>query len=101
MQLPETGRTIHYTEMPAPPPDSPIYREWQTFRRELPRLLAEGHEGKWMLIEGEEMIALFDTLDECYRAGRERCLFQQFLVQPVREWQPLLRTGGLHRPCRT
>jgi hypothetical protein len=84
--------TIHYTKMAEPQPDSPIFREVQTFRRELPRLLAEGHEGKWALVKGEEIIALFETLDEGHRAGREKYLFQPFIIQPVCEWQPLIRT---------
>jgi hypothetical protein len=82
---------IHYTELAEMPPDSPIYEETKTFRRELPRLLAEGQEGKWALIKGAEIIGLFETLDEGYRVGRQRFLFQPFIVQPVREWQPLLR----------
>jgi hypothetical protein len=82
--------TIHYAQMAEPPTSSPIYRESQTFRRELPRLLAEGHEGKWALIKGDEIIRLCETLDEGYRAGRDLYLFQPFLVQPVRERQPLL-----------
>jgi len=83
---------IHFTEMPEPSADSPIYREAQTFRRELPRLLAEGHDGKWALIKGNEIIGLYATLDEGYRLGRERFLFHPFIVQPVREWQLLIRT---------
>src|SRR5438270_8236566 len=43
----EGWRTIHYTEMPGAQPNSPLYQEDQTFRRELPRLLAEGQVGKW------------------------------------------------------
>jgi hypothetical protein len=86
--------TIHYTEMPEPATNSPNYRECQTFRRELPRLLAEGNEGKWALIKGDEIAGLFDTLDAAHRAGHERFLLQRFIVQPVREWQPLLRGRG-------
>jgi hypothetical protein len=84
--------TIHYTQMPPHPADSPVYQEVQTFRRELPRLLAEGHEGKWALIQGDEIIGLYPTFDEAYRAGLERFLRQRFILQPVREWQPLLRS---------
>jgi hypothetical protein len=83
--------TIHYTEMAEQPSDSPIYREAQTFRRELPRLLDEGHEGKWVLIKGDQIIGLYESLDEGYRAGREGFLFQPFIVQPIRERQPLFR----------
>jgi hypothetical protein len=83
--------TIHYTQLPEQPSDSPIYQETATFRRALPQLLAEGHEGKWALVKGNEIVGLFATLDEGYRLGRQRYLLQPFLVQPVREWQPVLR----------
>lgn len=83
---------IHYSKVAEPSADSPIFREVQTWRRELPRLLAEGHEGEWALIKGDEIIGLYETLDEGYRVGRERYLFQPFIVQPLREWQPLMRT---------
>src|SRR5437764_13657776 len=95
------GRAVaHYTEVGDLPADSPIYREFLTYRRELPRLLAEGHEGKFALIKGEEIIGLFASLDEGRRPGREQFSFQPFMVQPIREWEPLLRLGGLHRQCR-
>jgi hypothetical protein len=66
----------------------------RTFRRELPRLLSEGHEGEWALIKGDDVVGLFKTLDEGYRAGRARYPFQPFILQPVREWQPVLRMSG-------
>jgi hypothetical protein len=84
--------TIHYTQLVEPRPESPNYQELQTFRRELPRLLAEGNEGKWALIKGGQVIGVYQTFDESYLAGRERYLFQPFIVQPVREWQPLFHT---------
>jgi hypothetical protein len=61
--------TIHYTQMTEEPPDSKIYQEFQTFRREMPRLLAEGHEGKWALISGDEVLGLYATFDEAYDQG--------------------------------
>ncbi len=82
---------IHYTQLPPPPADSKNHREIQTFHRELPRLLAEGHEGKWALIKGDEVIGLYATFDEGCRAGWDRYDVQQFMVQPVREWQPVVR----------
>jgi hypothetical protein len=78
-------------------PDSPIRREAQTFRRELPRLLAERHAGKWALVKGDEIIGLFETFDEGYRVGRGRFLLQPFIVQPVSERQPLIRTTAYLR----
>jgi hypothetical protein len=84
--------TIHYTQIAEPLPNDPDYQELQTFRRELPRLLAQGHEHKWALIKRDEVIGVYVTFDEGCRAGRERYLLEAFLVQPVREWQPLFHT---------
>jgi hypothetical protein len=78
--------------MAEPSADSPVYEEVKTFDRELPRLLAEGHEGKWALIKGPEVVGLFETFEEGHRVGLELYLNQPFIVQPVSEWQPLLRT---------
>lgn len=83
--------TIHFTKMADQAADSPIYEEVKTFRRELPRLLAEGHEGKWVLIKGDKIVGLFESLDEGYCRGRKLYLLQPFIVQPVSEQQPLLR----------
>jgi hypothetical protein len=93
MQIEDLDRlpTIHYTQMAEARPDSPNYQELRTFRRELPRLLAEGNEGKWALIKGDEIIGVYETFDEGCRVGTERYLLQPHLVQPLREWQPLFQ----------
>jgi hypothetical protein len=79
---------VHYTQMGDFPADSPLYREWQTYKRELPRLLAEGAEGKFALIKGDEIIGIFGDEREAERIGRERYLMQPFMAQPIREWEP-------------
>jgi hypothetical protein len=89
-------RFIHYTELPDAKPEDSDFDEWNTFRRELPRLLAEGHEGKFALLKGTEVIGIYDTWEAGYDAGLERYLLQGqgFLVQPIRTWEPLLRLRG-------
>jgi hypothetical protein len=64
----------------------PIMQEIITYRRELPRLLAEGHEGRVVLIKGDQVLSIWDTLDDAYQAARERFpLGQAFLTQPIDE----------------
>jgi hypothetical protein len=92
---------VHYTEAARSSPDSPIYHESQTYRRELPRLLAEGAEGRFALIKGDEVIGLFADEDEAMRVGREKYLMQPFLVQPILEWEPVVRQLRSRVPCRT
>jgi hypothetical protein len=86
--------TILYTELQDLPADSPIREEWETYRRELPRLLKEGLEGQLALVQGREVVGIFATLEEGLRAGRQKFLSEPFLLQPIRKREPLLRTRG-------
>jgi hypothetical protein len=89
------GKTVHYTELPDVPPDSPLFQESTTYRRELPRLLAEGHEGKFVLIKGSEIIGLFDTSDEAYAILLQRFGYCDCFIQQIRTYEPLFRTRAV------
>ena len=39
-------------------------QEWNFYRREVGRLLAEGQEGSWLLIKGDDIIGIWDTQEE-------------------------------------
>lgn len=56
--------------------------EYQTFLREIPRLLAE--EGKYVLIRGNELFGTFDTFEQGLRAGYERFGLDGFMLQEIR-----------------
>src|SRR5262245_5856700 len=71
--------TIHYTELEDLPPDNPLYREWVTYRREVPRLLAEGHEGKFALVKGTQLLGVYQTDNEATVEGYRRFLRESFL----------------------
>lgn len=88
---------IHYTKLGASRPDSELAAEWELFRRELPRLLAEGQEGKYVLIKGEEIIGLWDDERVAYREAVRRFPRQPFALQLVAEWQPLIVRAGHRR----
>jgi hypothetical protein len=60
-----------------------IRAEIATYRRALPRLLAEGQAHRFVLIKGDEVISVWDTSDEAYQAGCERFGNGPFLAQPV------------------
>jgi len=58
--------------------------EYETFKRELPRLLAEGHKGKYVLIKGEKIYGIFATQDEAIRQGYELLpLFESFMAHEI------------------
>ena len=87
---------LHYTELPEPGPNSGLAVEWNTYRREVGRLLAEGHEGKYLLIKGEEVLGIFPTKEAADEEGRRR-----FLLRIARAWLWLAhrrrRLGLRHR----
>jgi hypothetical protein len=91
-------RTIHYTQLPDLPPGDEHYHEWNTYRRELPRLLAEGHEDKFALINSHVVIGVFDSHDEADRVGLRLYLGKVFAVQPIRAEEPILRLRGYNLP---
>jgi hypothetical protein len=88
---------IHYTKLGPARPDSELATEIEVFRRELPRLLAEGHEGKYVLIKGGEVIGLWDDKTVAYREAIRRFPRQPFALQLVAEWQPLIARAGHQR----
>jgi hypothetical protein len=76
------------------PPGSPIETEWNLFRRELPRLLAEGHEGRWVLIKGDEIIGLFDSRREAMSVGTIRFGLTPMLAEQILRWYRPVRAGN-------
>jgi hypothetical protein len=60
-----------------------LEREMETYRRELPGLLARG-EGKMVLIFGDQVEGVFETRDDALRAGYDRFGLVPLLVKEVR-----------------
>jgi hypothetical protein len=73
-----------------PDDDHDLERELGTYQRELPRLLAEGHEGKYALIHGDRVDSLWPDEDAAYEAGCERFGLEPFLVQQVLRDEPVV-----------
>jgi hypothetical protein len=82
---------VHYTQSPPAPPDNPLAAEDATYRREVGRLLAEGYEGKHVLIKGDTILGIYGTDAEALAEGRKRFLTQPFLVGQIRTWEPVSR----------
>src|SRR5438132_5567437 len=91
--------TIPHTALPPSPSGSLLATEWNTYRREVTRLLAEGQEGKFILLKGEEILGVYDTWDAARHAGLERYLLEPFLVQQIRAEEPVVRVRGYSLPC--
>lgn len=85
--------------LPEGAPDSPVAPEWDLYRREVPRLLADGHRHRFALVKTGHPITVWDTLRDALQAARllygtAACLVQEIL--------PYLRAQRRRerRPCR-
>jgi hypothetical protein len=98
---PPEPTTVAHTELPEAKPGSPLYHEWNTCRREVGRLLAEGHEGRFVLIKGEVILGIWETRAEAKAVALQKYLMQPCLIQQVRSREPLLRLSPRIRPCQS
>lgn len=87
---PRERPTIHYTELPPAKPGEELAEEWETYRREVGRLLAEGNEGRYTLIKAKEIIGIWDTQKEAFAAADQRFPLQPYLVHQIQERERLL-----------
>jgi hypothetical protein len=90
--------TLHHTQLPPAGLESPLCQEWNTYRREVARLLAEGNEGRWVLIADQEIIGLWDTEEAANRARVERFPTKSVLVKQVLSREPIVRCTRLYHP---
>ena len=93
--------TIPYTELAADTSGGRIAKEWNFYRREVGRLLAEGHEGRWALIKGEQIIDILDSLNQAEQVRLEKFLFEDVLIHQVQREEPILRGPTFFRQCHT
>jgi hypothetical protein len=83
---------IHYTEVPNPP-DALFAREWAVYVREMPRWLAEGHKGRFVLIKGDQVLGIHDTWRQAVDTGHEKPGNVPMMVHQILAWVPVLRHG--------
>jgi hypothetical protein len=83
--------TIHYTELQDLPAGTPGATEWNYYRSQIALLLAEGHEGRWVLIKGQEIIGIWDTRQEAAAVWAQRFLREDVLIQQILTRGPIIR----------
>jgi hypothetical protein len=88
---PQPPPTIHYTELPASRPGDALADEWDTYRREVGRLLAEGNEGRHILIKGDQIIGIWGTQNEAFATADRMFPLQPVLIKQIQERERLLR----------
>ncbi len=75
----------------------PLEREIETYRRELPNLLAQ--KGKYVVIRGDSVVGIRDTFEDALSLGYEACGLDLFLVRQISETEKVLHTSRSIRPC--
>lgn len=92
---------IHYTQLAGSLPGEAFFDEWNTYCREVGRLLAEGQAGRFVLIKGNQILDVFASWDAARTAGLQRYLREPFFVHEIRMEEPHLRIRGVNLPCRS
>jgi hypothetical protein len=60
-----------------------LEREFATYRRELPRLLATGHAGRFALIHEDQILSIWDTQQAASQEGRQRFGLDPITVEKI------------------
>jgi len=87
---------IHYTELPTDGDPN-----WSAYLREVGRLLADGLEGRWVLIHNGCVAGVFDTESEAANAASTRFPSELVLLHQLRTWEPAIRTPTFLYRCRS
>jgi hypothetical protein len=88
---PHEPPTLDYTELPPALPNSRLCQEWEYYRREVGRLLTEGKEGQFVLIQGQTILGTWDTREEAEAVAFHRCPLEPHLIHQVQRRERLLR----------
>ena len=75
--------TVHYSELADLPVGHPLAEELATYKREAGRLIAGGHEGRFVLIKNGTIVGIWDTRLEALNAGEERFGMVHLMVRQI------------------
>jgi hypothetical protein len=79
-----------------------LEKEMETYFAELPKLVANKDEGKFIVIHDGQVLGVFGTYEDALKIGYEKCRLQPFLVKKiagVEQSQHFSR--DLHFECHT
>ena len=99
--LPDADWTQHRPPFaPASPKTAGLSREWETYRQELSTMLAQGLEGQFVLLKGDQIIGYFHSWEAASTAGLRLFLLQPFLVRPISRRDLLIQRKHRERTRR-
>jgi hypothetical protein len=64
-------------------------------------LLANGHENRWVLIKGQEIIGIWDTEEDARAVALQKYLMQPCLIQQVRSREPVVHMSARFWGCQS
>jgi hypothetical protein len=99
--FPESDHSIPCAHLRPAEPGSPLAAEWETYRREVGRLVAEGLEGKYALIPGDKIIDVYDSWETARQAGLQKFLLKPHMVRPILAREPVLHGPRFYRSCQS
>jgi hypothetical protein len=68
---------------PLPENMHPLATELRVYYRELPQLLAEGHDGKYFVAKGDASYGVWDTFHDAIQFGHDKFPDGKFLAQMI------------------
>jgi len=75
-----------------------LEKELETYKSKLPELKA--HEGKYVLIHGEEVVDTFSSYDDALKEGYKRFGLEPFLVKQILSVEPVFHFTRPVSPVR-
>ena len=100
LPLKETPPT-HYTELPDLPTDSPYYRSWNTYRRLVGQLLADGLKGIVIAINSDSILGYYPSMRMASSAiaNEPTNPGEMILIKQIKEYEDDFVLQRLKAPC--
>lgn len=76
-----------------------LEKELETYKSKLPEL--KQHEGKFVLIQGDEVVDTYTSYEDAIKEGYKRFGLQPFLVKQIHSIEQVQFISRFVIPCRT
>ncbi len=80
-----------------PENNTALEKELETYKKKLPEL--KQHEGKFVLIKGEDVIDTFTSYEDAIKEGYKRFKLEPFLVKQIHSIEQVQFISRSIKPC--
>ncbi|HEV2963009.1 MAG TPA: hypothetical protein VG649_14365 [Candidatus Angelobacter sp.] len=77
-----------------------LEKELETYKNKLSELRSQGHEGKFVLIQGDRVVDFFSSYDDALKAGYKEFGLTPFMVKQVASVEPVFYASRPINPVR-